>query len=128
MTRLGRSLLAAAATGGVVLGAIGVAGRGSALGATPGATIDTFLAASARGDAATACSQLSPQARVEVIKGVSCAQGIRAGAGVYGSIIKQMGVSGLTVQGTTAIGTSMLNGRPTASFRLRQQDGGWLIV
>jgi hypothetical protein len=126
MISIGRSLGASA---GIALAAIAVAGCGSSgPPSTPQRTIETFVRASAAGDAATACAQLSAQAKREVMQGVSCEQGIRLGASVYGSIIKQIQVTGLTTLDQSATGISTLNGLPTATFKLRRRGGRWLIV
>jgi limonene-1,2-epoxide hydrolase len=111
-----------------VLVASALVGCGSGTSSTPRRTIDTFLQASALGDGSTACAQLTPQARGEVVKGLSCQQGIADGASVYGAIIGQIKVGTVSVQGSTATGTSVLNGRTTATFRLSRREGKWLIV
>jgi hypothetical protein len=108
----------------VVIAACGAGGSPG----SPRATIDTFLRASASGDGAKACAQLSSEAQGEVVSGASCEDGVAAGAHTYGSIMKQIRVSDLKVQGTTATGTSTLNGMPTATFRLSKASGHWLIV
>jgi hypothetical protein len=126
MRPIGRSL---AASAGIAVAAIAIAGCGSSgPPSTPRRTIETFLRASAAGDAPTACVQLSAHATGEVMQGVSCEQGITLGASVYGPIIKQIQVSGVTTQGDSATGNSTLNGLPTATFKLRKQGGEWLIV
>jgi hypothetical protein len=122
--KVGIAIVAVSFTIAVVVSSCGSSGPAS----TPIGTINTFLQASASGDAAKACAQLSPQAQGEVVQGVSCRQGIKDGALVYGSIIKQITVTGLSVHGTTATATSMLNGHPTATLMLRKQGGKWIIV
>jgi hypothetical protein len=91
-------------------------------------TLDQFLRASASGDGAKACALLSTRAQGQVVAGTSCEDGVRAGASVYGSIIKQIKVTDLTVTGRTATGTSTLNGQPTATFTLSRNGGQWLIT
>jgi len=121
---VGSAIVAVSLTIALALTSCGSSGPPS----TPQRTINTFLQASASGDAANACAQLSSQAQGEVVKGVSCQQGIKDGALVYGSIIKQIKVTDLTVGRTTATATSTLNGLPTATFTLRDEGGTWMIV
>jgi hypothetical protein len=91
-------------------------------------TLDQFLRASAAGDGARACALLSTQAQGEVATGSACEDGVKAGASVYGSIIKQIRVTDLKVAGRSATGTSTLNGQPTARFTLSRSSGQWLIT
>ena len=128
MNSTARLICAGVATAGVALGIFGFSGGGAAHAGTPLQTIQTFLRASATGDAKKACSQLSRQAQGEVAHGYSCQQGIAAGASVYASIIKQIKVANLRVHETSATATSVLNGQPTATFELRKQGGQWVIV
>lgn len=63
------------------------------------------------------------------MQGVSCERGIKLGAGLDSSIIKQIKITDLKTQGNTASGTATLNGQPTATFqlnsdRLPQDDPG----
>jgi hypothetical protein len=95
---------------------------------SPERTIQTFLHAATTGDGATACAQLSAQAKREVVQGADCQAGIRLGASMYGSIIGQLKMSGLRVTGDTATATSTLSGHPTATFQLKKTRGKWLIV
>jgi limonene-1,2-epoxide hydrolase len=127
MNSTGRLICAGIGTAGVALGIFGFSGGGAHAG-TPLDTLQTFLDASATGDAAKACSQLSRQAQGQVVSGASCKHGITAGATAYGAIIKQIKVANLQVHETSATATSVLNGRPTATFELRRQGGKWLIV
>jgi hypothetical protein len=91
-------------------------------------TLDQFLRASAAGDGAKACALLSTHAQGEVVAGSSCEDGVRAGARVYGSIIKQIRIDDLKISGRTATGTSTLNGQPTATFVMSRRNGLWLIT
>ena len=104
----------------------GCGGTGSS--GSPEQAISTFLHAAAAGDGATACAQLSPHAQTQVVQGAPCEEGIKLGAGLYSSIIKQIKIIGVRTQRNTASGTSMLNGRPIATFRLTKSGGKWLIV
>jgi len=113
---------------GVFAGFVITAFTSSSTPSTPGRTLQTFLNASASGDAQTACAQLSPQARAQVVPGTSCVQGIHDGAQVYASIIKQITVDGPRIEGSVATATTLLEGRPTATFTLHDESGKWLIV
>lgn len=111
------------------LTAVALAGcGGSGSSGSPEQAISTFLRAAAAGDGATACAQLSPQAQAQVVHGAPCEEGIKLGAGLYSSIIKQIKITGVRTQRNTASGTSMLNGRPIATFRLTKSGSKWLIV
>jgi hypothetical protein len=117
-----------AGTAACAVTVIALAACGSGSPGSPRETIDTFLRASASGDGAKACAQLSSRAQGEVVAGASCEDGVAAGARTYGSIIKQIRVGDLRVQGRFATGASILDGRPTATFRLSKASGRWLIV
>ncbi|HUO73796.1 MAG TPA: hypothetical protein VMU39_23695 [Solirubrobacteraceae bacterium] len=95
---------------------------------SPDRTIQTFLLAAATGDGATACAQLSAQAKREVVQGASCEAGITLGASMYSSIIGQLKIADLTISGDTATASSTLSGHPTATFQLKKAHGKWLIV
>ncbi len=113
----------------LALTAVAVAGCGSSgSSGSPEQTIRTFLSAAAAGDGATACAQLSAQAKAQVVQGTSCEQGIKLGSALYGSTIKQIKITGLKTEGSTASGTATLNGQATATFRLSKSGGKWLIV
>lgn len=112
----------------IFFASLALAGCGGGSSGSPEQTIGTFLNAAASGDGATACAQLSPQAQAQVAQGVSCEQGIKLSSALYSSIIKQVKVTGVKTRGTTASGTSTLNGQPIATFRLSKSGGRWLIV
>jgi hypothetical protein len=113
---------------GAALAAFWLAPSGPGVAATPRGTMEAFLRASGTGDARTACALLSPHARTQVAKGLTCVEGIASGASVYGPIIRQIRVAGLTIRGSTATATSTLDGRATARFALERGDGRWVIV
>jgi len=79
-------------------------------------------------DGTTACAQLSSAAQQQVVQGTSCEQGIELGAGLYGSIIKQIQITDLSTSDSTASRTTRLNGTLMATFRLTKSGGKWLIA
>ena len=81
-------------------------------GAAASPEYSSFLHAAASGDRSTACAQLSAAAQRQVVQGALCEQGITLGAGLYGSVIKQIQITDLSTNGPNATGTARLNGTP----------------
>ncbi len=120
-------VLSARLVGSAALVALALAGCGSSSSGSPEATINSFLQASAAGDGAKACAQLTAAAQQQVVTGASCEQGIKLAGAAYRPIIKQIKVANLQVQGSAATGTSTLNGRAIAVFQLTKSGGKWMI-
>ncbi len=107
--------------------ALALAGCGSSGTSSPQKTLTTFLHAAASGDGAKACAQLTVQAQSQIVRGLSCAQGMKLASGLYGPIIKRITITDLKTQGNAASGITMVNGKPMARFHMTKSGGRWMI-
>ena len=106
--------------------AVTVGGCGGASG-SPAETITTFLHSAAVGDSATACAQMTDNAKRQMIKGVTCEDGMKLESVAFGSLVKNVKVSDVTTHGTTASAILRYNGRPITQYSLIKHGDKWLI-
>ena len=112
-------------TTAVAAATLGACGGASA--PTPAETISTFLRSAAAGDSSTACAQMSDNAKQLMFKGTTCEDGIKLVAAAFGSLVKNVKVSDVKTQGTTASVILRYNGRPVTNYSLIKTGDKWLI-
>ena len=121
------------------IAAVTIGACGGASGTSPAETITTFLRSGAAGDSSTACAQMSDNAKHQMFTGTTCEDGMKLVAAAFGSLVKNVKVSDVKTQGTTASVILRYNGRPVTNYsliknrrqvadRLRAQDRLPVIV
>jgi len=103
-------------------------GCGGSSGGSPQKTIRTFLDATAAGDGAKACAQLTEEAKRQITRGASCERAIKLVGALLASATKSAKVTNVKSQGDTASATVAAAGGTRATYRLRKSDGKWLIA
>ena len=70
---------------------------------------------------------MSDHAKQQMFKGLTCEDGMKLVAAAFGSLVKNVTVSDVKTQGTTASVILRYNGRPVTNYSLIKKGDKWLI-